>query len=139
MEVINVQYQQMDEYLLVTTRGEYDVNFIEVQIPTLIDEAQTAKRTRILIDAMDIAPPKTEVDRFLVGQAFAALAPYRVAVVYPRQWINKLTENTAVNRGLTFLVSGDKEEALRWLLADLPKLRGSQDAWREPQGRPVES
>lgn len=128
--MINVQYQQMDEYLLVTTRGEYDVNFVEAEIPTLIDEAQTAQRTRILIDAMEIAPPKNELDRFLVGRAFAALAPspYRVAILFPRQWINKLTENTAVNRGLMFLVSGDKEEALRWLLTDLPNPRRSHDA-----------
>lgn len=120
MAMIEVQFQQMADYLLVTTRGEYDVNSIEVLLPTLVHEAQTAKRTRILIDAMEIAPPKDELDRFLVGRAFAALAPphYRVAVLYPRQWINKLTENTAVNRGLMFLVSGDKKEALRWLLAD---------------------
>ena len=39
---------------------------------------------------------------------------------FREEWINKLAETTAVNRGALFLVSHDEQELLRWLLEGLP-------------------
>jgi hypothetical protein len=118
--MIEFTCQEEDNYLLITSKGDYDVDYITANLPKLVDIASSAKRTRILIDAFSIPPPKSEIDRFFLGQAFAAILrpPLRVALLYPAEFINKFMEDTAVNRGAFLFVSGDKDEALRWLLSD---------------------
>jgi hypothetical protein len=83
------------------------------------DEARQAGLMRILVDALEIAPPSHEFDRFWFGSAVAEFFPareFKVALLFRPELINKFGEDTAVNRGARFLVIGAEELALEWLM-----------------------
>jgi hypothetical protein len=44
-----------------------------------------------------------------------ALVGVKVAIVATRERINKMLENTAVNRGLPMFITDDETEARRWI------------------------
>ena len=115
---LEVSFQDESRYLLVTARGKFETLAISEALRQIRAKAQQTQHSRILIDAYNLSLPETDFDRFLVGQLFAEQlpVPLKVAVVYKQEWITKFTENTAVNRGATLFVCGDKAEALRWLL-----------------------
>jgi hypothetical protein len=86
---------------------------------TVRDEATKAGLTRILVDARAIEPPAHEFDRFWFGSAVAEFFPgreFKVALLFPAELINKLGEDTAVNRGARYLVIDAEGPALEWLM-----------------------
>jgi hypothetical protein len=86
---------------------------------SILEEAASSGDTRVLIDAYGVSAPKSNMDRFDVGTTIAELfrGRIKVAILYPPAIINKLAENTAVNRGADLLVVGDEKVALEWLFA----------------------
>lgn len=75
-----------------------------------------------LVDMLQTGPIANEMDRFYLGK-YAALNLHlglRVAIVYPKEFRNKLFENTATNRGATLIVVSEKEEGIKWLLEGIP-------------------
>ena len=83
----------------------------------IITKAEEYKRTRILVDARAVSAPEQDFQRFLVGQLISKMfgPPYRLAIVYKAELINKFGENVAVNRGAQMVVVDTEEEALGWL------------------------
>jgi hypothetical protein len=69
-----------------------------------------------------MSAPASEFDRYLAGKAIAEILgpPFKLAILYPAELINKFVEDTAVGRGADLLVSGDRREALQWLIGDTP-------------------
>ena len=85
----------------------------------ILQIAQRSGKTKVLINAIAVSAPPSEMERYLVGELVAAIFPpkYKIAVVYRKEHINKLMENVAVNRGAYLTVVGDEESATQWLLS----------------------
>jgi hypothetical protein len=86
---------------------------------SILREAVKSGDTRVLIDAYGVSAPKSDIDRFDAGATIAELFRGRIklAILYPPAIINKLAEDTAVNRGADVLVVADERVALEWLFA----------------------
>ena len=119
---IELSFQEHKDYLFVRARGAMVHPDVRQALLAILEKVKQTGHTRILIDGMGFTPPRADIDRFLIGESIAELLgqPLKVAVFGHAEYINKLAENTAVNRGASFYVSGDEADALRWLLADLP-------------------
>ena len=113
-----VTFEARERYLLVRVSGPFDVSAAREVMVTIKQQAQAGGFTHILVDALGITAPARDLDRFLVGEALAQLLPhpFKVAVLYKAEWINKFAENTAVNRGAAVLVCSQEAKALQWLL-----------------------
>jgi hypothetical protein len=118
---IDLSFQEQSNFLLVVISGQYDPVVVRETLEAIKERATQTNAIRILIDAFDLSAPTAEFARYMAGLAFAELFPYpfRVAVLYKRELINKFAENTAVNRGASFHVCSDKDYAIRWLLDEL--------------------
>ena len=95
----------------------------------LIDtiQSQTAQGPNfILVDISKLSGNLDTLSRYTLGIAVAdKLSGRRVAVVGEKEKINKVGENTAVNRGANMFVTHDPEDALNWLLkVDPPARKG---------------
>ena len=110
-------FQEFEDYLRVTPRLGFEADAIKEALIQVRERASSAGLTRILVDARPIKPPESEFERYLVGKLISEHLgqPFRVAVLYPPEWINKFMEDTAVGRGASLLVCSDESEALQWL------------------------
>jgi hypothetical protein len=61
------------------------------------------------------------MDRFFIAENIANLLRARVklAVVWPKQHINRFAETVAVNRGSSMIVVDTIDAAHRWLLSEV--------------------
>ena len=106
-------------YLRVTCRGDFPAQPYLAMLLAVRDEASRAAVSRIFVDAFAVAPPLREFDRFWFGSAIAEVfhaGDFKVALRVVGERIDKLGENTAVNRGARLLVTGDERAALAWLM-----------------------
>jgi len=106
-------------YLRVTCRGDFPARPYHDLLATIRGAATEAGMSRILVDAVAVAAPSAEIDRFWFGSAIAELfhaGDFKVALLVSFERIDKLGENTAVNRGARLLVTRDEAEALAWLV-----------------------
>jgi len=73
---------------------------------------------QILVNGLELAHPRTELDRFWLGKNIADVFEHRfkIAALVQTELITNATENTAVNRVARFFVTDDEELALRWLV-----------------------
>ena len=118
-----VKTEEKEHYLLVVVNGDYDVKPFKDLITDLVDWSKRTQKTRILINTLGVSMPKSEFDKFILGEEFAKIAkpPIKIAILSPPALINKFMEDTAVNRGSLLFACSDREEALRWLLSGLQK------------------
>jgi hypothetical protein len=81
---------------------------------------------RVLLDMTAVPGEPAYFDRFEIGVYIAQVMPGRphVAVLARPDGINKFGEDTAVNRGAVLLVTGDRNEAITWLLEGAPPEHG---------------
>ena len=119
---IELSFQEHKDYLFVHIRGAKVPPDVCAALLAIREKVKQTGHTRILIDGMGLTPPRAGIDRFLIGESLAGLLgqPLKVPVFGHADYINKLAENTAVNRVASCYVNGDEAEALRWLLTDLP-------------------
>lgn len=114
---MDVSFEDAETHLSVRCAGEWEPGRIEAVLVRIKEEAAKGSQTRVLVDALDLAKPPSEFSRFEAGRNVAEhLRRHRVAVLYPSELVNKFTEDAAVNRGATMLVTGDRATALEWLL-----------------------
>ena len=127
-----VTFEIRSGYLLVRVRGPWDVHAARAVMGTIQQQAQAGGFRHILVDALELAAPAREWDRFLVGEALAELlpCPFKVAILYKAEWINKFAENTAVNRGAAVLVCSKEARALQWLLGSVRSEQLNEDVDR---------
>ncbi len=105
-------------YLYAEGQGPGDQGTMREALRTIKARADEAGLTRILINARRVERPRQGIDYFLLGEFFAELfgARYRIAALYPREFINKFAENTAVNRGANLFVTDEEAQAVEWLM-----------------------
>ena len=98
--------------------GQYNYQDFCVLIKGLQEECLRLERTRALLDIREVQGEMPEIDRFNLGQLFAEVwgVKLKAGVLAPRDKINKLFENTAVNRYARVLVNHDEKVVLDWLL-----------------------
>ncbi len=117
---LETSYREEKEYLLAQARGEFVFNDVYQGLLRTKERARQSGRLRIFIDAYEISAPKREFERFLLGKAIADLfpVPFKIAIYYKEELIDKVSENTAVSRGAHYFICGNKDQALQWLLED---------------------
>ena len=85
----------------------------------ILDTCKNEGMNKVLVDALTLKRTNAPtMDRFFLGQTVAALLgpKIKLAVVWPKEHINKFGETVAVNRGSWINVVGDVETAQNWLL-----------------------
>jgi len=114
---VEISFIEEDNYLYVKTRGSIVSSDIAEGMAQVKEKVSQSGYRHILIDAFEITPPQKEFDKFLFGKTAAEIfpMPFKIAVLYKKEFTNKFSENTAVNRGARLFISSDKDEALRWL------------------------
>jgi hypothetical protein len=114
-------YENLDDYLLVSIRGEWTEYAAKEVIEEIQSKAKSYGKVRVLLNLMDMTPPRPrqEIVRFMTGKYMAEFWGHslKVAGVWKQEFINKFAENVAVNRGVRLAVFADEKEALKWLLA----------------------
>ena len=115
---IDLRFEDRQDYLVVTSSGNWQIDAIKDVIDTIRSESEKRGNNRVLWDLRDIREPPTDLDRHTAGKYLASVwrGTLKVAVVCREEDITKLTENAAVNRGAQFFVTGDEQRALHWLL-----------------------
>jgi hypothetical protein len=111
------QIEEMADYLLITvTRGRWEIEPMRMVVDRVAAECQARGYRRVLVDTLALAGWLRDFDRYLIGQYIAEkLQGVRVANLSRAEVINKFAENVAVNRGAWFLVTSNRELALKWL------------------------
>jgi hypothetical protein len=125
--------KQKTRYLIVEATGPWNPTvryWSPDRVKELIDLVNQRCRQlhyeRVLLD-MTAVPGEPEYShRFEIGVYIAQVMPGRprVAVLARPEGINKFGEDTAVNRGAVLLVTGDRNEAITWLLEGAPPEHG---------------
>jgi hypothetical protein len=107
-----------DDYLRVTLTGRFPAAESRELLLMIRARAEEFARTRLLVDALGMGPPRIEFHRYLMGELIAEIfrSKYKIAVVYFPELINKFAENVATNRGAHVLVTGSEAQALEWLM-----------------------
>jgi hypothetical protein len=113
-----ISFSVLESHLLVSLAGKYPALELKELLTQIRNKADDCQRTEILIDAILIEAPRSEMERYVVGEMFAALfrTDQRIAVVYRPELINRFAENVAVNRGAQLAVFDSVASALPWLL-----------------------
>lgn len=109
-----------EDRVTARVRGPFDVAGFRRLIDRVDQDCAAGGFSRLLLDITGVAPPKSEIDRYLVGAYAAERLAHRVrvAVLWQDEHINRFGENTAVNRGAVHRVFSDRAEALAWLRSE---------------------
>jgi hypothetical protein len=93
-------------------------SYSEADLLELIDiAARTVVQKKVLFDLNRLTGDMDTMTRYALGMAIAKrLGDFKVAVLGDRSKINKVGENTAVNRGASMFVTDDYTQAMEWLL-----------------------
>lgn len=113
--------EKRSNYLYFTLSGEYDKEDFLLYPKLVAAACEKEKIYKVLFNGLNLKntnPPT--MDRFIVGENIALiLAPMiKLAAVWPEEHITKFAETVAVNRGTEFLIVGDLETAIEWLLRE---------------------
>jgi hypothetical protein len=113
-----VSFEVKDDYLRVTLAGSYPTGEIRAVLLSIRSKAEELARTKLLLDAWALSPPRVDFERFVLGELVAEIfrSRYRIAVIYRPQFTNRFAENVAINRGASLFVAGSESEALEWLM-----------------------
>lgn len=114
---IDVSMKLVDHFLHVSVAGDWDAFAMVEALQSIRGEARKHDVSRIMIDCRELGAPKAEIDRHKAGEAVAVAlpAPFRTAVIYRRELINKFVEDVATNRGAHILVTDTPRDAMNWL------------------------
>ena len=104
-------------YVRFDVSGPWNLADIFALIARVREEADAAGLDVALVDLLDVPGPIPQMERFFAGKRVAEVLKHRIrlAVVVRAEYINKLGENTAVNRGARMAVLSSEEHALAWL------------------------
>jgi len=114
-------FEKKENYLLLIISGAYDKEDF-MAYPTLIsEECKKEKIDKVLVNGLSLSGTNVPtMDRFFVAENIAnILGPkVKIAVVWPKEHINKFAETVAVNRGSLIKVVDSIEAAQNWLLGN---------------------
>jgi hypothetical protein len=110
----------MGDYLFVEVSEPYSLHLFLSTIHEVADHCQKDNLNKVLIDINKMTGSPNIFDRYRVGVEIAKTwgPRIRAAVITKPGITNRMTENTAVNRGAKLMVTSDRETALKWLELD---------------------
>jgi len=121
VESLHIEIQKEEQYLIAHVSGALSLDNLKELVDIVETESKKRGYNLFLVDMLRTGPPEKEMDRFYIGEYVALkLRGLKVAAVYPQELITKFGENTAVNRGASLIVLGDREQAIKWLLEGQP-------------------
>ena len=115
----NYKFITNDHYITLVISGEYDKDDFLSYPQLILDKCDTEKADKILVDGSNLGSTNLPtMDRFFIAEKLANLlrGKVKVAVIWPKEHINKFAENVAVNRGTSMIVVDTFEAAHEWLL-----------------------
>ena len=107
-----------DGYIKLIYAGPWQLDVMKAHLEQASAFAQEANTKNALFDYLGVTTPPNILDLHLIGKHAAQeyrLTFHRVAVTIRKEYISKMAEDTAVNRGLRALVTPDLNEAIEWL------------------------
>ena len=116
---LDVSFKNKDDYLEVIVRGMWSLEDVKEMMSLTRKKADENDQKRALVDMRNVGNIKRQMDR--IHSANHAIEVFgnviKVAFVGQPHSITKLTEDIAHNRGVNLLITGDEDEAIRWLLS----------------------
>jgi len=109
--------QNMGEYLLIEVNELRSLDLFLSSIYEVADQCRKENLNKVLIDIRKMEGNPNIFDRYRVGIEIAKAwgAKIKVAVIARPGMVNRMAENTAVNRGAKLMATFDVETALNWL------------------------
>jgi hypothetical protein len=110
-------FEHRSDYLLMCADDAYSLESYKQAVSQASAICLNNGITKILADIRGLRSRLSALDRFELGVHIAKTLGMgiEIAIVAPAKAIDKLAEDTAVNRGGRLLVTEDVNEALRWL------------------------
>ena len=111
-----IEFKMKPEYLLVKVNGKLTTENLMDSIERIRDEADDQDIKYLLLDLTGLAEPISALTRYNPGEKKQYFGyNYKIAAFMQSEKINRLAENTAMNRGANFKVFGPESEARQWL------------------------
>ena len=109
--------QNKGDYLFVEVGEPYSLDLLMSTIHDVADHCQKENLNKVLIDLRKMEGSPNIFDRYRIGIEIVKAwgSKIKVAVLARLGVVNRMAENTAVNRGAKLLVTFDKKTALTWL------------------------
>jgi hypothetical protein len=120
VKFVTISTEDREGYALFTFAGRYDYADFSAIIRGLREECVRRGATRALLDISKVEGDIPGMERYDLGLQFAEVwgGRLKAGIVAPRDRINKLFENTAVNRYAQVHVDHDETAVVQWLLED---------------------
>lgn len=117
---VTICTEDRDGYALFKFAGGYDYADFSAIIRGLREECMRRGAMRALLDISKVEGNIPEVERYDLGLQFAEVRGGRLkaGIVAPRNFLNKVSGNTAANRYAQVHVGHDEAVVVRWLLED---------------------
>jgi hypothetical protein len=97
-------------------RGEFQYQSL-LDLIGHVETGLDATHKRVLVDLTRLTGTMDTLTRYNLGVAVAERLPdRRIAVLVEKEKINKVAENTAVNRGASLYATHVYQDAIDWLL-----------------------
>jgi len=115
---VSVEYRQHPAHLEVVITGDYSTASALVVLDEIREQAVQSGHTSILADVTGTTGAFSSFDRYELGSKLVELfhGRYKIVTVELAKRINKMVENVAVNRGVNYFITDNREAALGWLL-----------------------
>ena len=115
-------FENKGNYIEMKLTGSYKRERFITYPKILFEECQKQKIFVALLDASDVTDAKvTDADKITAVLEMASRFGYilKLAIIWPEKNFSKDTETVARNRGVSILITADKQTALNWLLHDI--------------------
>ena len=109
--------QNKGDYLCVDVSEPYSLDLLMSTIHEVADHCRKENLRKVLVDLRKMEGNPNIFDRYRIGIEITRVwgAKLKVAVIARPGTINRMAENTAVNRGAKLIATFDEESALTWL------------------------
>lgn len=117
MSELSYVVQAAGDRLHVNVRGDFNPDALFRMVDEIESRCSEAGLSRAFVDFREVGPPKSEFHRFAVGSYVAQRMQYRVrvAILWRKEYVTGLLENSALNRGGLLRVFETEAEADAWL------------------------
>jgi hypothetical protein len=113
---LEVQIHEVDAHLSMKAVGQYSL----ANLQDLFDRVKEASKKRanqeVILDVTEVAGTIPLVDMYVLGEHCSrSWNAFRVAIVSPKEGLNKFFEIVAQNRGVQVAVVPNQGAAMEWL------------------------
>jgi hypothetical protein len=115
-------FEKNDNYIVMQISGEYDKDDFLSYPKLILEKCENENVDKILVNGSNVTGTNLPtMDRFFIAENIANLlrGKVKLAVVWPKEHINRFAENVAVNRGGSMIVVDTVAAADKWLLSEV--------------------